>query len=66
MEWLSPLVLVLTIPFILLPVVLVWYFLFSGAYQAWSRRVTGKQVCTVDVDCPSGYICEGGICVPAS
>ncbi len=34
------------------------------------RRVTEKQealgrVCRLDVDCPGGYICEGGLCVPA-
>ncbi len=45
-----------------------------GSVQLWcgfraSRRKTqgaGWQTCSIDTDCPPGYVCRNGVCVPAN
>jgi len=34
--------------------------------KASARRGIGQLACTVDADCPDGYVCRDGICVPAT
>lgn len=42
--------------------------MFSDAWSGWRRftvtDVIPPPVCTVDSDCPSGYVCQNGVCVP--
>lgn len=68
MPWRVILVLVLAAPFLLFPVAFIWYVNIGGSYQVlrqWQRkRVTQKLICAVDTDCPEGYVCLDGHCVP--
>ncbi|MDY6892280.1 MAG: hypothetical protein SVO26_00990 [Chloroflexota bacterium] len=48
---------------ILLPVVYAWYLNIGGIYYLGRGRER-KLVCSTDTECPSGYICRDGFCVP--
>jgi len=65
MEWQVILAAALTIPFILFPAGLVLYLAIGCAYTIL-RRGTKKLSCSVNTDCPEGYICDGGECIPSS
>ena len=46
----------------------IWVAAGSALYQhrkmrAAAKNVSKNQVCTLDSDCPPGYICLNGICV---
>jgi hypothetical protein len=45
-------------------------FIIVGSFLIWSRRATAKRditslVCSVNSDCPPGFVCVNGHCVPA-
>ena len=45
-------------------------FVIAGFFLLWDRRASSKRrvaqlVCRLDTDCPSGYVCRNGVCVPA-
>ncbi len=40
-------------------------FTFSERRRVTEKRKAPGRVCRLDVDCPGGYICEDGVCVPA-
>ena len=77
MEWWVILVIVLGAPLMLLPVVLIWYLNIAGTvqlirdrrYAAGAREVASTLAetlfCRIDADCPPGYVCVDGRCVPA-
>ena len=55
---------------VLIPAAFVWYLNVGGIYQmVKSVRQRGKEtptiVCALDADCPPGYACVNGHCVPA-
>ena len=66
MEWSMILALSITVLIVLFPVALVWYICIGGICVA----LRGKRIavldltCSVDADCPPGYLCENGHCVP--
>lgn len=68
MEWQIIVASALAIAFVLVPVGLVSYMSVGGIYKTFLRR--GKTIrelgCAIDADCPQGYTCVGGTCVPAS
>jgi hypothetical protein len=66
MEWQNIVALVISLPFILLPIGFVWYLTVGGPYQSILGRRARQLSCSADTDCPPGYICAGGVCVPAS
>lgn len=66
MEWHVILAGVLTIPFILFPVGFVSYLAIGGTYSTIFRKGMKKLGCSVNADCPKGYICVGGECIPSS
>ena len=52
---------------VLFPVAYVWYITGGGIYLAIKRYLQkSKQriTCSIDSDCPVGYICKGGKCAP--
>jgi hypothetical protein len=65
MEWQGILALVFTIPFMLFPAGLVLYIAIKGGYTILGRG-TKKLSCSVNADCPEGYTCADGQCVPSS
>jgi len=53
---------------ILVWLLIIWGGAFLGLYQ-WQKAVrltrsAYKKVCRVDTDCPTGYVCVGGRCIP--
>lgn len=55
---------------VLIPAALIWYVNVGGMYQmVKAARKRSKQapniVCALDADCPPGYACINGRCVPA-
>lgn len=44
-------------------------FAITGSFLLWGHKASAKGVeaqfvCRVDADCPSGYVCSNGVCVP--
>lgn len=66
MEWYTVTASVILGLLILLPVAYVWYITIGGTYQSILSRRTRKLSCSLDTDCPPGYICSGGICIPVN
>lgn len=73
MEWQVIVASVLPAPFILFPVAYAWYLTGSGTYSLLFGKAEEKRgeavkrlSCSVDTDCPPGYICVNGVCVPSS
>lgn len=58
----------------LIPLVFVWSIAICGVYICFKdKRVlnTGAQeveslACSMDTDCPEGYVCINGHCIPAN
>ena len=71
MEFGIVLALTLGVFVILLPVGLVWYLNISGIHEAVKGYRTAKLfegalsklTCSIDTDCPPGYVCAGGRCI---
>jgi len=43
----------------------IWVAAGSALYQSRRRRVRGSSLtCRIDADCPAGFVCVGGRCVP--
>ena len=45
---------------------LIWTGAGVALYQGSKRSKLARQVCAIDADCPPGFVCQGGQCVPAS
>ena len=50
---------------------LIWAAVVNGLgqlYQEWrvirAGLLAGKLACSLDTDCPPGYVCGGGRCIP--
>ena len=73
MEWPSIVAIVIGGLVMLIPAALVWYICIGGICVA----ITGKKraklfekaatnlTCSINADCPKGYVCVNGRCVPA-
>ena len=66
MEWSTVLVMAVAILIVLFPLAFVWYICIGGICAAIKRsRVANfNLMCSIDADCPPGYICVNGHCVP--
>jgi hypothetical protein len=72
METVAIVVLSVGIPVFLFPVAFIWYLNIGGILKAIKNRGVARQfeealsdlTCSVDADCPLGYMCLGGRCVP--
>jgi hypothetical protein len=45
-------------------------FIIVGSFLIWHRRTSTKRnitnlVCSINSDCPPGFVCVNGHCVPA-
>jgi hypothetical protein len=64
--------LIIGIFIILFPVALIWYLNIGGILISIRNRgvarqfkeVPSYQTCSIDNDCPPGYKCLGGRCIP--
>jgi hypothetical protein len=73
MEWGNILGLVAGGLIILFPVAFIWYLNVGGILKSIKSRGVAKKseeallnlTCSFDTDCPTGYVCLGGRCVPA-
>jgi hypothetical protein len=71
MELVTIVSLAIGILIILFPVAFIWYFNVGSMLAAVKSRRAIKQVgktpsnltCSVDTDCPPGYVCLGGRCI---
>ena len=57
----------LAVLIVLIPVVFVWYIAGGSIYLALKRSLQKSKksiTCSIDSDCPAGYICFEGKCVP--
>jgi len=72
MEWGTILALVIGIPVVLFPVAFIWFVNVGGmmaTIKSWGtvrqpEKTPSNMTCSIDTDCPPGYICRNGICVP--
>jgi len=72
MEWKMLLALVLGTPVIIIPVAFIWYINIGGIFEVIRRRRVARTLekalpditCSLDTDCPEGYVCVEGYCVP--
>ncbi|OGO24990.1 MAG: hypothetical protein A2144_10400 [Chloroflexi bacterium RBG_16_50_9] len=58
---------------VLIPCALIWYINAGGIRAAIrdrkeliAKRIASTLLCTLDTDCPAGYICSEGRCLPAT
>ena len=76
MEGLGLIILVVVAILVLLPVAFIAYVNVGGSYRAiqyfsGARRVdkrvkiSSRIACSIDADCPPGYVCANGHCVPS-
>lgn len=69
MEWSMVLAFALGIPVLILPVAFVGYLTVGGCYgltQGRTRQCAGHdERCSIDADCPPGFFCQNGTCVPS-
>ncbi len=54
--------------FVVMPVLVA--IVIVASLPLWDRRASKKQsvvelVCSIDADCPPGFVCANGYCVPA-
>ena len=64
MEWLIILLLAVAALVTLFPVFLAWYVCIGGTCLAVRERRVMSMACFIDADCPPGFHCAGGHCVP--
>lgn len=72
MDFTTVLVLVIAGLVIGFPVLFIWYLNFGGVYMAVKKKwfsnnleeVAG-MICSINADCPEGYVCVNGRCLPA-
>jgi hypothetical protein len=72
MEWEATLALATGMLVILFPVVYIWFLNISGIYKARKGTKAAKVLktllpdltCSIDADCPPGYVCLEGCCTP--
>ncbi len=66
MEWSTIIMLAIAILVILFPLAFIWFVCIGGICMAVkkSRVAMSNLKCSVDTDCPSGFICVDGHCVP--
>lgn len=73
MEWQYIVAIVIAGFVALFPAALVWYICIGGICEAVRSKERAKSLkkaptnltCTIDADCPRGYVCVNGRCVPA-
>jgi hypothetical protein len=75
MEGLSVIILALAAALVLFPLAFMAYVNVGGSYRGVQHflgvRRTNKRAealsitCSIDADCPSGYVCVNGHCVPS-
>ncbi|MEJ2738799.1 MAG: hypothetical protein P8105_03005 [Dehalococcoidia bacterium] len=71
MQWQLILILVIAVLVGLFPVAFIWYICIGGICSAILQRRREKQLektfpnltCSIDTDCPPGFICVKGRCV---
>ena len=49
----------------LVPIAFLGYVNVGGIRKALRNRRDNARVCSIDADCPEGFICRDGHCVPA-
>ena len=68
MNWQGITALAIAAPLVLFPVSLTWYITGGGIISAIKNRrrakLTETKACTIDTDCPEGYVCLSGRCIP--
>ncbi len=69
MNWLSSIFLTMGILIVLFPLAFVSYLNVGGfremRKQASNRvKAASPSVCAIDADCPPGYVCLNGSCIP--
>ena len=43
----------------------------AGGFIVWDRRARKDHsieqlACSIDADCPAGFVCKNGVCIPAT
>ena len=71
MNWLSSIFLTIGILVVLFPLAFVSYLNVGGFREMRKRasnrdKATAPLVCAIDADCPPGYVCSNGSCIPQS
>jgi hypothetical protein len=71
MEWYTVLILVVGGLILLLPLAFILYLNIGGLYHMIRQERSKKEeilglTCSIDSDCPPGYVCLDGMCVPAT
>ena len=73
MQWPAVIAIAIGTLIILFPVAFIWYLNVGGIYAAIKTKkevkLLGKTltnlICSIDTDCPRGFVCFDGRCVPA-
>ena len=73
MEWTTITVSAIIVLIVLFPVAFIWYINVGSMFKAiksWGKEKqfekTPNLTCSIDADCPPGYVCFNGRCIPAS
>ena len=72
MHWPSIIAIAIGVLVVLFPLALIWYINGRGIYTVIVRRKRAKLLekaypnltCAINTDCPAGFICLHGRCVP--
>ena len=72
MEWATILALAIGILVVLFPLAYIWYINVGGiliAINSWkavkqTEKAPSNLMCSIDSDCPPGYVCLNGRCMP--
>ncbi len=72
MQWQYIVALAIGTLVILFPVAFIWYLNIGGIYGTIKMRRVAKllekalpnMTCSINADCPEGYVCVNGHCVP--
>ena len=73
MEWQYIIVIVIAGLVVVFPAAFVWYICIGGICEAITSKKRAKLfektptnlTCTINTDCPEGYVCVNGRCMPA-